>query len=169
LGRLVASCTFFVSRWLDKDQVRVSEVRPNEFRVKCGKILSDQEIKGAIVKYLLSKQKRIEPMSARDPLPFDEMHDVPYDDDGNGNLSIRGDVLARDDDEYIETDEEDGPDLDEEDDDEEADEIFGFGEGEDEGMDDDEEDLEQDYVEEEEEGPTEEDVRDAEDLEGLDD
>lgn len=50
---------FFKTAHLDKEQVRVSEVSPTEFRVKCGKQLTDREIRGAIVKYLLSKQRRL--------------------------------------------------------------------------------------------------------------
>lgn len=53
----VIKCTFFVTSHLDKDQVRVSEVSPTEFRVKCGRMLTDQEVKGAIVKYMLAKNK----------------------------------------------------------------------------------------------------------------
>lgn len=53
------SYKFFKTAHLDKDQVRVSEVSPNEFRIKCGKMLTDQEIRGAIVKYILSKQRRL--------------------------------------------------------------------------------------------------------------
>lgn len=53
------SYKFFKTDWLDRDQVRVSEVSPTEYRVKCGKQLSDQEIRGAIVKYILSKQRRL--------------------------------------------------------------------------------------------------------------
>jgi hypothetical protein len=51
--------TFFKSRWLERDQVRVVELTAKAFLVKCGKDLTDQEIKGAIVKYVLSKGKRI--------------------------------------------------------------------------------------------------------------
>lgn len=155
LGKLVAKATFYVSKWLDPDQVRVSEVSPTEFRVKCGKMLSDQEVKGAIVKYLLSKQPRIQLMSARDPLPFDEMHEDQFPM-----------IEARDDDEGSDSDLEEVDDLD--DDEDGADEIFGFGDGEDEDMED-EEDLDQDYAEDLEDEPTPEDVADAEDLEGLDD
>lgn len=53
------SYKFFKTAHLDKDQVRVSEVSPTEFRIKCGKQLTDREIRGAIVKYLLSKQRRL--------------------------------------------------------------------------------------------------------------
>jgi len=55
-GRVV-KCTFFVTSHLDKDQVRVSQIDDNEFRVKCGRMLTDQEVKGAIVKFMLAKNK----------------------------------------------------------------------------------------------------------------
>lgn len=55
-GRVI-KCTFFVTSHLDRDQVRVSQVDENEFRVKCGRMLTDQEVKGAIVKYMLAKNK----------------------------------------------------------------------------------------------------------------
>lgn len=166
LGKLVAKATFYVSKWLDPDQVRVSELSPTEFRVKCGKMLSDQEVKGAIVKYLLSKQLRIQPMSARDELPFDQMHE---DEDAltvGGRLEHERLLEARDDDEGSDSDLEEVDDLD--DDEDGADEIFGFGDGEDEDMED-EEDLDQDYTEDLEDEPSPEDEADAEDLEGLDD
>jgi hypothetical protein len=56
-GRVI-KCTFFVTVHLDKEQVRVSEVSPDEYRVKCGRMLTDLEVKGAIVKYILAKRER---------------------------------------------------------------------------------------------------------------
>lgn len=166
LGRLIAKATFFVSKWLDPDQVRVSEVSPTEFRVKCGKMLTDQEVKGAIVKYLLSKQQRIQPMSARDPYPFDQMHEETQEEydqrDRDDYVFAEVDDLE----DFNDPDEDDDLDLDE---DGEDDDIFGLGDGENEGMEE-EEDLDQEYVEDDfEEEPTPEDIKDAEDLEGLED
>lgn len=46
---------FFVSKFLDKEQVKVAQVGENEFTVKCGQVLTDQQIKGAILKYLIKQ------------------------------------------------------------------------------------------------------------------
>lgn len=56
--KVIVEYSFYKSSWLDKDQVRVSEVVPGKYyRVKCGRMLTDQEVRGAIVKYLISKRR----------------------------------------------------------------------------------------------------------------
>lgn len=72
----VVKCTFFVTAHLDKEQVRVSEVAPDEFRVKCGRMLTDHEVKGAIVKYILAKQAKEETRLERLRLDPSEAPDI---------------------------------------------------------------------------------------------
>jgi hypothetical protein len=55
----VITYKFFRTYYLDLEQVRVIEVEPTYFVVKAARQLTDREVKGAIVKYLISKGRTL--------------------------------------------------------------------------------------------------------------
>lgn len=50
---------FFFTKWYDKDQVKVTK-DGNHYWIKAGRMLTEKEQMGAIVKYELSQQKKLE-------------------------------------------------------------------------------------------------------------
>lgn len=87
-GRVI-KCTFFVTSHLDRDQVRVSEISPTEFRVKCGRMLTDQEVKGAIVKYMLAKRTNEQTNDARAGSQIQDRHGAGPEGLARGSASDR--------------------------------------------------------------------------------
>ena len=53
------TCYFFKKSKLDKEQVRVGLLSPNCYSVYAGRQLTEEEIKGAIVRYVLQHQKAL--------------------------------------------------------------------------------------------------------------
>lgn len=56
---------FYVTSWLDRDQVRVLEVGNKMYAIKSGRQLSEDEIRGAIVRYEINKRKLLNGRNTR--------------------------------------------------------------------------------------------------------